>query len=76
MYTYIYIYTYRMGLAESSLTQIIKQFSFWFRCKVSCDSPCCQGLFGDNNHRNCNIDTHECVSDSDEDEDNKCFKIT
>ena len=52
-----------MGLSESTL----KPFSCLSHCKVSCDSPCCQSMCGDNNHCNCNIDTHETIdSDSDE----------
>ena len=60
--------TYRMGLPESSLTTIIQPFSCLNRCKVSCDSPCCTQLCGEDNHCICNIDTHEHVNnDSDED---------
>ena len=45
-----------MGLPESSL----KPFRFFFNhCKVSCDSPCCIELCGEDNHCNVNIDTHE-----------------
>ena len=65
------INTYRMGLPESSLTTITKPLSFLPHCKVSCDSPCCTELCGEDNHCFFNIDTHENVnSDSDsEDED-------
>ena len=59
-----------MGLSESSLTTITKPFSFLSHCKMSCDSPCCQSLCGENNHCIFNIDTHEYTSDSDEDTDN------
>ena len=59
-----------MGLSESSLTTITTTFSFLSHCKVSCDSPSCTKLCGEDNHRVFNIDTHEHVnSDSDEDED-------
>ena len=58
-----------MGLSESSLTAITKPFSFLSHCKVSCDSPCCTKLCGEDNHCVFNIDTHEnVISDSDEDE--------
>ena len=64
-----------MGLSESSLTTITKPFSCLSHCKVSCDSPCCTKLCGDDNHYIFNIDTHEHVnSDSDGDEHN-IFKI-
>ena len=60
-----------MGLSKSSLTQIITPLSFSSHCKVSCDSPCCQSLCGENNHCIFNIGTHEYISDSDsEDTDN------
>ena len=36
---------------------------------MSCDSPCCQSLCGENNHCISNIDTHAYISDSDEDID-------
>ena len=56
-----------MGLSESSLNTIIKPFSFLSHCKISCDSPCCTTIFGDeNNHCICNIDTHEALSDNEE----------
>ena len=57
-----------MGLSESSLHTITKPFSCLSHCKVSCDSPCCTKIFGDeNNHCIYNVDTHEYVnSDSDE----------
>ena len=59
-----------MGLSESSLTQITKPFGCLSHCKVSCGSPCCTKLCGEDNHCMFNIDTHENVnSDSDEDED-------
>ena len=64
-----------MGLSESSLAQITKPFSCLSHCKVSCDSPCCTKLCGDDNHCMFNIDTHENVnSDSDEDTDNNASK--
>ena len=45
-----------MGLSES----ILKPFSFLSHTKISCDSPCCVKLCGEeDNHCNCNIDTHE-----------------
>ena len=44
-------------------------------CKVSCDSPCCTKLCGEDKHCILNIDTHENVnSDSDEDEDQIMFQ--
>ena len=57
-----------MGLSESTLNTITKPFSFLSHCKISCDSPCCTKIFGDeNNHCICNIDTHETIiSDSEE----------
>ena len=52
-----------MGLSESAL----KPFGFLSHCKVSCDSPCCTKLCGEDNHCNINIDTHEnVISDSEE----------
>ena len=44
-----------MGLSESSL----KPFSFLSHCKVSCDSPCCVKICGEDNHCNINIDTQQ-----------------
>ena len=59
-----------MGLSESSLTTITKPFSFLGHCKVSCDSPCCQSLCGDNSHCIFSIDTHENLnSDSGSDKE-------
>ena len=59
-----------MGLTESSSTTVTTPFSCLNHCKVSCDSPCCAKLRGEDNHCVFNIDTHEHVnSDSDEDED-------
>ena len=56
-------YIYRMGLSESAL----KPFSFLSHCKVSCDSPYCVKICGEDNHCNINIDTHETIiSDSEE----------
>ena len=56
-----------MGLSESSLNTITKPCSFLSHCKVSCDSPCCTKIFGDeDNHCICNVDTHEYINDSDE----------
>ena len=56
-----------MGLSESSLNTIIKPFSFLSHCKVSCGSPCCTKIFGDeDNHCICNIDTHEPIDTDDE----------
>ena len=47
---------------------ITKPFSCLPHCKVSCDSPCCVKLCGDDdNHCSCNIDTHETIG-SDEEE--------
>ena len=58
---YIHIKT---GLSESTL----KPFSCLSHCKVSCDSPCCTKLCGEDNHCNVNIDTHEHISDSEEEQ--------
>ena len=55
-----------MGLSESSLNTITKPFSFLSHCKLSCDSLCCEGILGENNHCICNVDTHENISDSEE----------
>ena len=52
-----------MGLPESAL----KPFSCLSHCKLSCDSPCCVMICGDDNHCT-NVDTHEHISDSDEEE--------
>ena len=60
-----YMYT-KMGLSESSLNTITKPFSFLSHCKLSFDSPCCKSLCGDDNHCICNVDTHEYISDSEE----------
>ena len=48
-----------MGMSESSLNTITKPFSFLSHCKVSCDSPCCTKICGEDNHCKFNIDTHE-----------------
>ena len=54
-----------MGLSESSL----KPFCFLSHCKVSCDSPCCVKICGEDNHCNVNIDTpHEYVNSESEEE--------
>ena len=53
-----------MGLWESAL----KPFSFFITCKISCDSPCCVKICGEDNHCDFNIDTHEHISDSEEDQ--------
>ena len=58
-----------MGLSEPSLNSITKPFSCLSHCKVSCGSPCCEGIFGENNHCICNVDTHGYVN-SDSDEEN------
>ena len=55
-----------MGLPESSLNTIMNSCSFLSHCKISFGSPCCQYLCGENNHCICNIDTHEYISDSEE----------
>ena len=56
-----------MGLSESTLTQVTKPFSCLSHCIISCDSPCCTKIFGDgDNHCMCNTDTHEYVSDEEE----------
>ena len=56
-----------MGLSKSSLNTTTKPFQFLNHCKISYDSPCFSKLCGDGNkHCICNIDTHEYVSDSDE----------
>ena len=51
-----------MGLPESSL----KPFSCLSHIQISCDSPCCVKICGEDNHCNCNIDTHEYDSEQDE----------
>ena len=53
-----------MGLSESSL----KPFSFLNHCKVSCDSPCCTKLCGEDNQCNVNIGTYEYVNSDSEEE--------
>ena len=58
-----------MGLTESSLSSILKPFTFLTHCKVNCNSPCCQSLCGDDNHCQCNIDTTADYTSSDEDDD-------
>ena len=60
-----------MGLSQSTLTQITKPFNCLSHCKVSCDSPCCQPLCGENNHCFFNTDIHEYISDSDKDDTGK-----
>ena len=55
-----------MGLTESSLSSILKPFTFLTHCKVNCNSPCCQSLCGDDNHCPCNIDTTADDTSSDE----------
>ena len=55
-----------MGLSEPSLNTIMKSCSFLPHCKISFDSPCCEGIFGENNHCICNVDTHGNISDSEE----------
>ena len=57
-----------MGLSESILNTIMKPFSFLSHIKISCDSPCCVRLCGDDNHCNCNIDTHEYDEESDKEQ--------
>ena len=59
-----------MGMSESSLNTVTKPFSFLSHSNVSCDSPCCTKVCGEDNPCIYNIDTHEYVnSDSDEDTD-------
>ena len=58
-----------MGLTESSLNTVTEQFSFLSHGKVSCDSPCCTKICGEDNHCNCNIDTHDYDSEKKEDTD-------
>ena len=65
---YIYI---EMGLSESSLNIITKPFPFLSHCKVSCDSPWCVKICGEDNHCIFNIDTHEHTSDSEEEHKEK-----
>ena len=56
-----------MGLSEPRLNTIMNSCSFFkSHCKVSFDSPCCQYLCGENDHCISNIDTHEYISDSEE----------
>ena len=53
---------------RNEINTITKHVSCLSHCKVSCDSPCCVKLCGDeDNHCNCNIDIHETI-DSDEEE--------
>ena len=47
-----------MGLSEPSLTTITKPFSVLSHCKVSCDSPCCTNICGEDNHCLCLITIH------------------
>ena len=47
-----------MGFAEISLNTTTKPFSFLSHCKVSCGSPCCVKICGEDNHCNCSVDTH------------------
>ena len=35
---------------------------------MSCGSPCCVKMCGEDNHCNINIDTHEHISDSEEEQ--------
>ena len=58
-----------MALSEPTLTTIPKPCSCLSHCKVSCDSPYCTKICGDDNHCICNIDTHEYESEK-EDTDN------
>ena len=61
-----------MGLPESAF----KPFSCLSHCKVSCDSPCCVKLCGEDNHCNIDIDTHEAIiSDSEEEHIEKTIII-
>ena len=53
-----------MGLLGSAL----KPFSFLSHYRVSCDSPCCVKICGEDNHCNLNTDTHEYISDSEEEQ--------
>ena len=56
-----------MGMSESSLNTNTKPCYFLSHCEISCDSPCCTKLCGEDNHCMFNIDTHEnVISDSDE----------
>ena len=54
-----------MGLSESSLKPFL---AFLSHCKISCDSPCCTQICGEDNPCNVNIDTHEHISDSEEEQ--------
>ena len=66
---------YRMGLSESSWIVITKPFTFLSHCKLTCESPCCQSLCGENHHCIFNISTHGYISrDSGEDIDK--YKIS
>ncbi len=56
-----------MWLSESTLNTVIKPFSFSSQCKVSCDSPCCTKICGEDNHSSCNIDIHDYESEKEED---------
>ena len=35
---------------------------------MSCESPCCVKICGEDNHCNINIDTHEHISESEEEQ--------
>ena len=53
-----------MGLPGSSL----KPFGCLSHCKISCGSPCCTKICGEDNHCNVNIGTHEYVYSGSEEE--------
>ena len=48
---------------------VITKLLFLNHCKVSCDSPCCTKIRGEDNHCIFGIDAHENItSDSDEEQ--------
>ena len=59
---------YRKWDCQNRVKILLLNLLVFSHCKVSCDSPCCVKLCGDEgNHCNCNIDTHGTI-DSDEEE--------
>ena len=70
--TSIYIYIYiEWGYQDHLERQSRNHLAVLLHCKVSCDSPCCTKIRGEDNHCVFNIGTHENVNnDSDEDTTN------
>ena len=46
-----------MGISESSLSTIFKQFECLSHCKITARSPCCKACFDE--ACECGIDTHQ-----------------